>query len=373
MPLILGTSRKTAQPFPEFRPHPLLRSGHAQTLAANYLPGAPRLRAAALSHRVPVSDGDQIVLHEDRPESWSQGDPMALLLHGLAGCHQSAYLFRAARKLNARGVRTFRMDCRTCGAGRDLAQRSYHAGQSGDVIAALRFIERASPASPIGLAGYSMGGNVALKALGEQPAALPETLHRAVVVNPAIDLAACCDFLTGPLQRLYDRYFAKYLTQHVSKHAGFSNLAQALAGAPIQRIRDFDERFTVPHWGFETVEDYYRSASSAPHISRIQVPTLILHSLDDPLIPATLFGALDTTDAVTVHLTKHGGHLGFIGAGDCDPDRRWMDWRVVDWLTNRISAADVPSAARTRTWRRLITRSHRAEPRREPDATMVAG
>lgn len=336
---------KTGDPFPPFRPHPLLRSAHAQTLAGNYLHGAPRTRGAETVHHVPLEDGDHVVLHDDRPASWRPGDGAALLLHGLGGCHASPYLVRAARKLNARGVRAFRMDYRTCGAGLSLASRPYHAGLSEDAAAALRFLARLCPGSPLGLAGYSMGGNVALRTLGAHPEELPETLARAVAVNPPVDLAVSCDYLTGPMQRLYDRHFAKALTRHVARHGGFAETGRALFESPVVRIREFDERFTVPHWGFGTVEEYYAFASAARFVKRIEVPTLIIHSLDDPLIPAQLFAALERSDAVTVHLTDRGGHLGFIGVRGVDPDRRWMDWRVVDWLTGRSSPADVPPGA----------------------------
>jgi len=340
--------------FPSFRPHPLLKSGHAQTLAANYLHGAPKVRTAQRDHRVRLADGDHVVLHDDCPLGWRPGDPAAILLHGLAGCHQSPYLVRAVQKLNAENVRTFRMDYRTCGAARELAVRPYHAGQSDDVLSALRFVAKLCPGSPLNLVGYSMGGNVALKAVGENPAALPETMSRAVAVNPAIDLAVCCNYLTGPMQRLYDRHFARHLTRHVSSHSAFAENSRHLLESPVTRIRDFDERFTVPQWGFETVEHYYRSASSAQFIKQIEIPTLILHSRDDPLIPGHLFETLDRSNSVALSLSDHGGHLGFIGVRGVDPDRRWMDWRIVDWLTERISVADVPQAS-SRGWRMAIS------------------
>ena len=336
--------------FPPFRPHPLLRSGHAQTLAANYLHGAPKVRVAQTDHRVRLDDGDHVVLHDDRPAGWQTGDPATVLLHGLAGFYGSPYLVRAVRKLGARGVRTFRMDYRTCGAGRELANRPYHAGQSGDVLAALRFVARLCPGSPLGLVGYSMGGNVALKTLGEDPDALPETTCRAVAINPAIDLAVCCSYLTGPMQRLYDRHFARHLTRHVTQHTAFAEVSRHLLESPVARIRDFDERFTVPRWGFGTVDEYYRTASSAQFIKQIRVPTLILHSRDDPLIPSHLFELLERPESVTLHLSDHGGHLGFIGVRGVDPDRRWMDWRIVDWLTGRIGPADVPGDSDGRQW-----------------------
>jgi predicted alpha/beta-fold hydrolase len=347
--------RASRKVFPPFQPHPLLKSGHAQTLAANYLHGAPRVRTAQRDHRVRLEDGDHVVLHDDRPAGWQPGDPTAVLLHGLAGCHQSSYLVRAVRKLNAENIRTFRMDYRTCGAGRELAIRPYHAGQSDDVLAALRFVANLCPGSPLNLVGYSMGGNVALKTVGEDPSALPKEMSRVAVVNPAIDLEVCCSFLTGPMQRLYDRHFARHLTRHVTGHAAFADGSRHLLDAPVLRIRDFDERFTVPHWGFETVEDYYRRASSAQFIKQIEIPTLILHSRDDPLIPGNLFDSMERSDAVALHLADHGGHLGFIGVRGVDPDRRWMDWRIVDWLTQRIGVDDVPQPSSHRGWQVSIS------------------
>jgi predicted alpha/beta-fold hydrolase len=246
------------------------------------------------------------------------------------------------------------MDYRTCGAGLTLATRPYHAGLSDDAAAALRFIERLCPDSPLGLVGYSMGGNVALRTLGAHADDLPASLVRAATVNPAVDLAVCCDYLTGPMQRFYDRHFAKALTRHAARHPCFAETCRDLFASPALRIREFDERFTVRHWGFGSVEEYYATASAARFVKEIRVPTLILHSRDDPLIPDHLFESLDWSDAVTVHLTDHGGHLGYIGVGGVDPDRRWMDWRVADWLTGRVGPADVPQESPGRGWRLTI-------------------
>ena len=349
--------RQGGQPaaFPAFRPHALLKSGHAQTIAAAFLHGAKEHRLLgqqrpAVRHGVRLSDGDQVVLHDGCPAGWRAGDMAVLLLHGLSGCGQSTYVLRAAARLNQVGVRTYRMDSRTCGAGRGLAVRPYHAGQSDDLCAALAFVAECCPGSPLGLVGYSMGGNTVLKALGEDVATLPETLVRAVAVNPAIDLAACCNYLQGPMQRFYDRHFAKTLTQHIAGldlETGDDIIAAAareLQSSPAACIREFDQRFTVPRWGFDSVEHYYAAASSARFIKQIEVPTLILHSRDDPLIPAAIFENLERSDAVTLYLSEHGGHLGFVGAAGVDPDRRWMDWRIRDWLTGRVGPADVPAA-----------------------------
>ena len=371
---------------PPFRPHRMLRGGHAQTLAAVYWPGtgpflapAPGVRTAR--HRVDLGDGDALALHDLRPPDWVLGDPIALLVHGLGGSADSPYMVRIASKLVARGVRAFRLDHRTCGAGADLSRQPYHAGLSCDVRAAAWFLAGLCPGSPLGLAGFSMGGNMVLKALGEHagaasagapdgpgadgaddalgderlpdgvadgapdphaphPRALPEVPLRGVAVNPAVDLAACCDSLTGPVQRFYDRHFAKYLTRHVANSPRVcpQQVAALLAARP-RRIRDFDEAVTVPGWRFGSVDHYYARESAAPLVAQIGAPTLILSSADDPLVPADVVQKLTPGPGVRVHVCEGGGHLGYIARGpfdsDANPDldRRWLDWRVVDWLT----------------------------------------
>ena len=374
----------------------MLRGGHAQTLAAVYWPGtgpflapAPGVRAAR--HRVDLGDGDALALHDLRPPDWALGDPIALLVHGLGGSADSPYMVRIASKLVDRGVRAFRLDHRTCGAGADLSRQPYHAGLSCDVRAAAWFLAGLCPGSALGLAGFSMGGNMVLKALGEHagaasagasdervpggaaaalgdealgdealgderlpeeaadgaphphaphPRALPEVPLRGVAVNPAVDLAACCDSLTGPVQRFYDRHFAKYLTRHVANSPRVcpQQVAALLAARP-RRIRDFDAAVTVPGWRFGSVDHYYARESAAPLVAQIGAPTLILSSADDPLVPADVVQKLTPGPGVRVHVCEGGGHLGYIargpGRGDsgADPDRRWLDWRVVDWLT----------------------------------------
>ena len=130
--------------FPSFRPHPLVRGGHAQTLAGVYLPWShPAYRATR--HHVVLADGDRLVLHDDRPTDWQDGDPTCLLVHGLAGCHQSGYMQRIAVKLMDRKIRAFRMDMRGCGAGEGLARGATHCGRWADVAAAVEFVAQLRP------------------------------------------------------------------------------------------------------------------------------------------------------------------------------------------------------------------------------------
>lgn len=330
--------------FPPFEPHPLLRSGHLQTLAGVYLP-VRNCPYHATAHRVTLPDGDTIILHEDRPRDPSPSQPCVLMVHGLAGCHMSSYMRRMARKLPARGFRAFRMDHRNCGAAMGLAARPYHAGRSEDVRAALQWIQRRYPEAPCGVIGFSLSGNIVLKLLGEAPTQVPSNVFCAAAVNPAIDLGRSVDQLITPVQRLYHRHFVKLLRQQIRQAASLQGLGSDFRGLRVSCLRDFDDSFTAPVSGFSGADDYYERCSSKQFLSRIRIPTLILASQNDPLIPVQMFHDLDLSDRVHLHIAECGGHLGFVSRGGTDPDPRWMDWRLIEWLEAQRPMALERSAA----------------------------
>lgn len=318
-----------------FHPHRLLRSGHAQTLAGFLLP-RDRTRETARQHIVALPDGDRIVLHDDSPANWQPGDRTVLLIHGLAGCHASPYLVRIARKLIARKIRTFRMDLRGCGAGAALARFPYHSGRSEDASAALELIASICPDSPTSLVGFSLGGNITLKLLGEAPENVPPNLERAVAVCPPVDLQKCVNNLALGANRWYDRYFVRLLLQQVQARPRL--VPDAVVREFTRRpcgVGEFDDAFTAPVCGFGTAAEYYRRCSSAQFAPMIRIPTLILTANDDPLVPISSYTDLRPSPTTTLHVATGGGHLGFIARSNGDPDRRWMDWRVVDWCVEK--------------------------------------
>ena len=329
-----GNHRNTMieRDYPTFRPHPLFRGAHAQTVGGVVFPGSlPEYRASQL--RVPLADGDQIVLHDDCPSNWRGGQRTALLIHGLGGCHQSPYMRRIAAKLSQAGVRSFRMDLRGCGAGLELARLPYHSGRSEDAAAALRFIAQLCPDSPTTLVGFSLGGNIVLKLLGECGGNPPGNLDSAMAVSPPIDLMASSDWLSRRLNRFYDRYFARLLWRRL--HEWRQRVPQAAMVEFTRRPRrlvELDDVYTAQVCGFGSAQNYYRQCSSAPIVPAIRLPTLILASHDDPLVPGHAYSQVALPACVQLQMSAGGGHLGFIAARSSDPDRRWMDWRVVDWV-----------------------------------------
>lgn len=317
---------------PPFRQHPLFPGGHAQTLAGVFLPGRKYLYRAA-QHRVCLNDGDQIVLHDDRPGDWRPGMRTALLIHGLAGCHLSGYMQRIAAKLSARGVRVFRMDLRGCGAGFGLARLPYHSGRSEDAAAALEAIAQWCPGSPTTLIGFSLGGNITLKLLGELGEQRCGGLDSAVAICPPIDLQAAVEKISLPLNRFYDRHFVRLLlAQARERQRVLPEAPAAKFDRPPRGIWEFDNRFTAPVSGYGDAANYYRRASSAQFIPNIRRPTLVIASRDDPLVPWRPFLAVKSPDCLQVEITERGGHLGYVARSGHDPDRRWLDWRIVEWV-----------------------------------------
>src|SRR5947209_13756601 len=152
--------------FPPFEPHPLLWNGHLQTIVARYLPG-PRVRLASTYHEVAIGDGEALTVFDSIPETWRSGDPAVVLVHGLAGCVRSPYLSRVGLDLYRMGLRVVRMNMRGAGSGYGIARNLYHGGRSTDPRAVIGWLARRAPASPIGLVGFSLGANVALKLAAE--------------------------------------------------------------------------------------------------------------------------------------------------------------------------------------------------------------
>jgi len=319
--------------FPPFRPHPLLRNGHLQTLSLFLARRRDNPFTKTVQHRVPVSHEDNVVLHDDRPAAWRQGDPTVLMLHGLGGSHRSLYITRIAGKLFHRGVRTFRLDMRMCGAAAGLAHRSYHAGLTGDALAAIARIAAKASSSPLTAIGFSLGGNLLLKMLADHRHDLQGRLRRAIAVCPPLDLAGSVRSLQVGARRFYDRHFVRLLMRQLARNAERRGEPCPLERIP-ESLYDFDERYTARIWGFASAEDYYTRSSCGPGLVKIECPTIILAAADDPMIPRRQYEATPRSLAVDMSLPPSGGHLGFIAARNSDPDRHWMDWRILEWVAD---------------------------------------
>ena len=320
------------RPVPSFEPHPLLRSGHAQTIVAALWPSAVNEHAPVLRH-VDLSDGDRLVVYDDQPVGWQSGDPVVMMVHGLGGAIRKGPLERLTGHLYERDIRVLRMEMRGVGAGMYTAKGWTHAGKSEDIDDTLRFIQTLCPDSPIRIVAYSMGGNQLLKLLGERGDELDQVVERAIAVAPPVCLPTCAKNITRGISRLYDLNFVLTLNDALRQRRRMPGLMDRKVNPLPRKLLDFDRQLTAPVCGFDSVEDYYHRASSRHVLEGISVPTLMLVADDDPVVPSVSFRNLPLPSSVTLVETRGGGHLGYLGRKSVDPDERWMDWRLLEQLT----------------------------------------
>lgn len=289
--------------------------------------------AATVRYRVQTRDGDELVVHDDSGQDWIAGDRIAILVHGMCSDAEAPYVRRVADKLNRSGLRTFRIDMRGCGASRFLSRGHFHAGASDDVADVVKAVRQLSPLSPITLVGFSLGGNAVLRLAGQLGEPGPEDPDSVIAVSPPVDLTWCSANLRQWGNRIYDHFFCWRLKQtlHLRRKRVAGLQDNGLVHLP-GRLVHFDDQFTAPVVGYRGAREYYQAASSAPLLRSIGIPTLIVTADDDPVVPVGMFRAWPRSGKVEWISTRHGGHLGFLSVNRKDPDRYWLDWRIVHWI-----------------------------------------
>lgn len=321
-----------------FRPHPLFRNGHAQTLAAFVWPRRSRLQSAQSADEArlfEVEDGVSLLAH-CRWQRDHLAHPTMVLVHGLEGSSESIYMLGTADKAFRAGFNVLRTNMRNCGGTEHLTPTLYNSGMSGDFRAVLRELIERDRLPSIFLVGFSMGGNVVLKLAGEDGTDAPEELAGVCAVSPALDLGACADRIEHRSNWLYQKRFINSLHRRMhTKRKLHPDLYDISDLHMVRTIRDFDERFTAVHGGYESAVDYYQRASALQFVHRISRPTLILHAQDDPFVPFQSFRHPSITDNshVTLLAPRHGGHVGFIAEDGSrrDEDRFWGENRIVEF------------------------------------------
>lgn len=272
--------------------------------------------------------GVRVLVHTQRPVEKPKGE--LILVHGLEGSSASGYARSMVHAALRRGWVTHRFNMRGCGGTDELALTGYHAGQTSDLLAVLRERRRAS-SSPIFVVGFSLGGNVTLKLAGELAEGARDLLAGICAVSTPIDLAACVAALGQPRNFIYQGRFLNRLKDRIRRKNRLSPDVYTLEHLPkIRTIEDFDDHYTARLFGFGTAANYFRTQSSNQFLERIRVPTLLVQSKDDPLVPFQVFEhpAFDRNPCLTLLAVEHGGHLGFLSR---EKNRFWLDGTVLDW------------------------------------------
>jgi predicted alpha/beta-fold hydrolase len=267
--------------------------------------------------------------------SWQPAPKSArtlIVIHGLEGCHESHYMEAMTGKGWRAGLNVIRLNQRTCGGTEHLTPSLYHSGLSGDVRAVVTELMEKDGLRDIWVAGFSMGGQLALRMAGEAETSLP-ALRGVFAVCPNLDPPAVIAALERPMNRFYQDHFLQKLKDRVRRKARL--FPRRFDVAPIERIkglRAFDHLYTAPEFGFAGAEDYYARVGASHVLHRIRVPTVILTAQDDPIIPFRSFqtDAIGRNPAIRLVAPRHGGHCGFIQRRRPGEDRYWAENRILD-------------------------------------------
>lgn len=315
---------------------PLLRNGDLATIATNFWPRNLDLtRFPAQPEYFQTEPEVQVLAMRHEPETAAKGTVIGL--HGLEGSHDSGYLLSLAQACLVRGFRVYRLNMRTCGGTEHLAPTLYHAGLTSDLRSILEQLAGRGE-GPIFLAGYSLGGNVVLKLAGELGGEARGLEVRGVAsISTPLDLMACCRRMQEPRNFLYSSKFIKSLkARYRRRHLAYPEKFSLEGLDAVQSVLEFDDRFTSKAFGFGDAANYYGTQSSGPFLPGIEIPGLLLHSADDPLIPAWVYekAAPERNRNLRLLLTRHGGHVGFISRR---LPRFWAEETVSNWFASHIS------------------------------------
>ncbi len=324
-----------------FRPRRFLTAGHVQTIAGNFLPRR-NLLPAPEERLFSVEPGVQVLCHCH----WQAERKTAMTLvvvHGLEGSSDSQYVIGTGSKAWAAGMNVVRMNMRNCGDTEHLGPTLYNSSMSGDVGAIAKTLISDDGLQKLAFVGYSMGGNLVLKLLGEWGAQAPPEVRAGVGVSPAMDLAPSADALHHPANRAYEWKFLRGLRRRMVRKAALYPERYKISRRDLRllrSLRDFDDRIMAPHCGFRDADDYYARAAAANVLDRIAVPTLVLHAEDDPFIrvlPATRQKLL-RNPKITYIETAHGGHCAFL-ADPVGYDGRWAERQAIGFI-QRVQSAE---------------------------------
>lgn len=313
-----------------------------------------------------VLQQNKVVVHLHTPEQLqNQGNNytpltqglaryLILVVHGLEGSVESTYVKGVCEKALALGFSVARVNLRNCGDTLHLAQGLYNAGMSSDVVAIATELKKRYGFEKIFISGFSLGGNIVLKAAGELGQAdsasndASKVIDAVCAVCPPVDLDACVSAIEQTQNRLYEQGFLVSLKEKIkAKNRLFPGRFDTEKLASINTLRAFDNAYTAPDAGYSDAAGYYHGASALRVVSHIKMPALVIAAIDDPLVPISSFRNSLFSRAVTLDLPEKGGHVGFISAGDIHlhdlaqagakpaskvKDRFWSEWKVVQFF-----------------------------------------
>lgn len=313
----------------EFVPAKGLKNPHLQSLFPTF--ARRRLQIERQRELLELPDGDFLDIdHIGKGE-----DLTIIILYGMAGSANSPYVKGLMQAIIKRGWRGVLMYYRGCSGQPNRLPQTYHLGQTNDLTLLFNYLHNTCPKTRLAAVGYSMGGNLLLKWLGENPQ--QSLIQAAVAVSAPYDLRAASAAIRQGKGRFYQWLLLRDLRRYVNNKYQYPNATISLKSiAEVKSFWSLDEKVTAPMNGFRNAVDYYHRSSCGPWIKYITTPTLIIHAKDDPMIPAATIPPNNAfTQTVTLELSEYGGHVGFVGGSLHKPDF-WLDKRIPEFLKEQL-------------------------------------
>ena len=310
-----------------YRPPNLFSNAHVQTIFPSVF---RRVKGVTYQReRIDTPDGDFLDLDLMRPGF----DRVAILLHGLEGDSNRSYIRGMVKALNRGGWDTVSMNFRGCGGECNRKLRFYHSGDTADLHTVISSVIARHQHSRVVLVGFSIGGNMILKYLGEQGPSVHPLISSAVTFSVPCDLASSAIKISLPANRLYLKRFLRMLREKIrTKMRVMPGSISDDGYGTIRSFKDFDDRYTSRIFGFRNAEDYWEKASSRPYLSRITLPTLLINSADDPFLDEPCYPYEEARNSASFFLEvpSHGGHVGFVSFNN--KGEYWSESRALAFL-----------------------------------------
>ncbi|MDO7874066.1 alpha/beta fold hydrolase [Hymenobacter sp. ASUV-10] len=318
-----------------YQPPFYLFNGHLQTIVPSLWRKVPDVTYQR--ERLELPDGDFLNLDWSRLPPRRPTDGLVIVSHGLEGDAQRPYMRGMVRALNHAGLDALAWNYRSCGGEMNRLLRSYHLGDTGDLDTVIRHALSTGRYRRIYLTGFSAGGNVTLKYLGENAARVPAEVKRAAVFSVPTDLRASSIHIARPQNQVYLRRFLKSLRQKIRDKAALMPGQVEVEGLELLRdFPQFDDKYTAPMHGFASADAYYAHASSGQYLAGIRIPTLLVNAQNDPFLPPSCYPreVAAASEFVFLETPTAGGHVGFPqGDGEYYSERR-----AVEFLTAEVPA-----------------------------------
>lgn len=315
----------------QFKPAWWLPGPHLQTIwAARHF---PKTNFKLRRERFELADGDFLDLDwlDNKPKS-----PRVLLIHGLTGCLDAPYMHRILQAIKNQGWSAIVLHLRGCSGEPNRLARTYHAGETGDLQTVIAELMRLNKHTPLAVVGYSMGGNMLLKWLGETREHNP--LTAAVAVSVPFELDKAAHQLGRGASRLYQWWLLRNLREFVLMK--FKNSSAPFDVNEIYQLRNFwqfDDKITAPLNGFGSAKDYYHQSSSRQFLQFIKKPTLIVHAKDDPFMSKDVIPSQsELSKYVNLEITESGGHVGFVSGSIPGKPVYWLEMRIIEYLKSHF-------------------------------------